>query len=281
MIRIRSVLLSLFVALTVAGCRIEVYDGLTQRDANEMTALLINAGIDAQRASEKKDGSFSVMVPEADFARAVELISRSGLPKPRFASIVDVLSDERLIASPNEERARLNYAVAQELSRTVSEIDGIVSARVHLATPGDDPLARRDGKSSASVAIHHVRDFNTSGFVPRIKMLVANAVNGLEYDNVSIALFPTSEAAVGWPDRGPDIDTGEFSDPLSAESGSRLVTPAAFRDGGLNPAVAAILAGGLIVLLLAGHTILTGSRRRALSSDEDPEEQRSLRRSKK
>jgi len=268
-IKLRKIGLAAVAVLALAGCRVEVYDKLSQRDANEMTALLLMAGVDAKRVTQK-DGLFAVTVNENDFAEAVTLIDRSGLPKPNFASMNDVLSDDRLIASPSEERARLNYALSQELSRTVSEIEGVVIARVHLATPTSDPLSRRDATdSSASVAIHHRSDFGAAGVVPRIKVLVANAVDGLDYDRVSVALFPTLEGS------GPRVapgasDTYEFEDPTPRPP-EAVATPAKFGGsggiggaGGISPAMAVIMAGGLIVLLLAGQAIVNGMRRRSV-----------------
>ena len=282
--------------LALAGCRVEVYDKLSQRDANEMTALLLHAGLDAERVTHK-DGTFAVAVGEDDFAEAVTLIDRSGLPKPKFASMTDVLSDDRLIASPSEERARLNYALSQELSRTVSDIDGVVIARVHLATPNDDPLTRRrDAKEpTASVAIHHRADLATGGVVPRIKMLVANAVDGLEYDRVSIALFPTSQAAPneftnarpgseegassadssGWADQ-LNFQGDEFEDPTptqpqisSSKPRFQAVTPAGVGNLTISPALAAVLGGGFIVLLLVGHALLRGTRKQKIDDSGD------------
>jgi len=272
----RRVGLALIAVLALSACRVEVYDKLSQRDANEMTALLVMAGVDAKRETQK-DGLFAVTVNEADFAEAVMLIDRSGLPKPDFASMTDVLNDDRLIASPSEERARLNYALSQELSRTVSEIEGVISARVHLATPSNEPLARRDSKSSASVAIHHRSDFGAAGVVPRIKVLVANAVNGLDYDNVSIALFPTSDGSFQTPAQG---GTGvyEFQDP-NADGPQAVATPAKFGGGpnGVSPATAVIMAGGLIVLFLAGQAIVNGMRRRPVPSDDNTPRRRAKR----
>ena len=208
-----------------------------------MTAMLLTSGIDAKR-KQIKDGSFAVTVGEEDFARAVQIIERSGLPKPQFATIVDVLNDDRLIASPGEERARLNFALSQELSRTVSEVDGVVSARVHIATKREDPLARRSGQSSASVAIHHRKDFNTAGFVPRIKMLIANAVDDLDYDRVSIALFPTTETGIGSDESGldtafqaPDIPFGlnAVASAVPKVEPPRKATLSALLDRGIDP----------------------------------------------
>ena len=265
MLGFRKGLLALIAVLALAGCRVEVYDQLSQRDANEMTALLLMAGVDAERKAHK-DGTFAVEVNKDDFAQAVTLIGRSGLPKPKFASMTDVLSDDRLIASPSEERARLNYALSQELSRTVSEIDGVVSARVHLATPIDGPLARTDSKSSASVAIHHRRDFSTAGVVSRIKVLVANAVDGLDYDNVSIALFSATEAPSDWSGQNAVPDY-EFEDPTPTAPSK--VTPAGAFDAGISPIVAAILGGSFIVLLLVGHALLTSMRSQKVRNEEE------------
>ena len=271
---IRKTGFALVALLALTGCRVEVYDKLSQRDANEITALLLTSSIDAKRL-EEKDGTFSVEVPEGDFAAAVRIISDSGLPRPQFSSMVDVFDNDRLISSPSEERARLGYAVSQELSQTVSEIDGVVSARVHLATPAVDPLGRRVNKSSASVAIHHEQSLPTDGLVPRIKLLVSHAVDDLEYDDVLVALFPVGRTLRNAePDASrtvaarrvvaPRTDGGgsiidEMARPgdenrfaQRTASGQPTIARATVGDSpALNPAIAVILAGGLLVLLIA------------------------------
>jgi len=288
---IRKTGFALLAVLALAGCRIEVYDNLSQRDANEITALLLSSSIDAKRV-EDKDGMFAVDVPEGDFAAAVQLISDSGLPRPQFRSMVDVFDNDRLISSPSEERARLGYAVSQELSQTVSEIDGVVSARVHLATPAVDPLGRRVNKSSASVAIHHEEALPTDGLVPRIKLLVSHAVDDLEYDDVLVALFPVggrrnlnSAPARAVAERSSDggiLD--EMARPgdesrLVRSGGDRsgndqaYVTPAAVASASpFSPAIAVILAGGLLVLLIAAKGLFDRPRQRVanIPADEAP-----------
>ena len=82
------------------------------------------------------------------------------------------------------------FALSQELSRTVSEIDGVLSARVHLVLPENDPLRQQLVPSSASVFIRHRSDAAVGNLVPQVKMLVANGVAGLSYDKVSVILVP-------------------------------------------------------------------------------------------
>lgn len=283
---IRKTGFALLAVLALAGCRIEVYDKLSQRDANEITALLLSSSIDAKRV-EDKDGMFAVDVPEDDFAAAVQLISDSGLPRPQFRSMVDVFDNDRLISSPSEERARLGYAVSQELSQTVSEIDGVVSARVHLATPAVDPLGRRINKSSASVAIHHEESLPTDGLVPRIKLLVSHAVDDLEYDDVLVALFPVGgrrnlnsapvRAVAERSGDGGILDQMARPDDGSTLFGSDTnqarVTPAVVASASpFSPAIAVILAGGLLVLLIAAKGLFDRPRQRlaAAPSDDAP-----------
>ena len=294
----RNAGLILCAMLALAGCRVEVHDNLTQRDANEIAALLLFANIDAKRI-ENKDGTFAVEVPEGDFAPAVQLIKESGLPRPVFKSMVDVFENDRLIASPSEERARLAYAVSQELSQTVSEIDGVVSARVHLATPALDPLGRRVSKSSASVAIHHEAMLSTEGMVPRIKLLVSHAVDDLEYEDVLVALFPVTSTM---PQRGVDstarLNTagpaqGSILDEMAWPTGQTRVDASSDRQtyvarasvpevSPFNPAIAAILAGGLLVLLIAAKGLFDRPRRvHARAKLEAPEARQSRQRGRK
>lgn len=263
MLRARN-LLAGAALLILAGCRVEVYDGLSQRDANEMTALLLASGLDAKRI-EEKSGTFGVEVAESDFAIAVQIISDSGLPRPQFQSMDQIFDNDNLVSSPSEERARIAYAMSQELSRTVSEIDGVVSARVHLSSPSVDPLGRKTTQSSASVALHHDARLDTEGLVPRIKMLVSHAVDELDYDNVLVALFPVNglkasslSASDNAGDRLAIENEMEWPEGMQpADPRARVINPVAGAPfmAGTSPAVAAILLGGLLVLLFAGRSL--------------------------
>ncbi len=78
------------------------------------------------------------------------------------------------------------YALSEELSRTVSEIDGVVSARVHVVLPDNDPLQRNAVPASASVFIRHEAGLDINTLIPQIKTLVANGIAGLTYEKVSV-----------------------------------------------------------------------------------------------
>ena len=182
--------LLLALAALFAGCgEQELYGGLSQRQANEMVAVLRNAGIAADK-QPRDAASFAIVAPKADFAQAIELLRANGYPREGFDTLGGVFKKEGFVSSPLEERARLNYALSQEIANTIASIDGVVIARVHLAVPEKDPLADKHLPASASVFVKHRPSVDLSTRVSQIKALVVNSIEGLPYDNVTVALFP-------------------------------------------------------------------------------------------
>ncbi|WP_419815602.1 type III secretion system inner membrane ring lipoprotein SctJ [Glacieibacterium sp.] len=182
--------------LSLAACgRSELYGKLTETQANEMVAILQNAGISAEKDSAGEAG-FSISTSQEDFARAVQTLKAQGYPRDEFASLGTVFKKEGFVSSPLEERARLVFGLSQELSNTVSQIDGVVQARVQLAMPEADPLSDKIKPSSASVFIKYRPGSSPEKQVGQIKSLMVNAVEGLTYENVTVAMFPAQPLPV-------------------------------------------------------------------------------------
>jgi type III secretion protein J len=192
--------------LLLAGCKSELYTDLDQRQANEIVATLLQHGIAADR-SFGKDDRVSVSVDSSRFAEAVTILNDNGLPKQKFATLGDVFKRDGLVSSPVQESAQMIFALSQELSRTVSDIDGVLTARVLLVLPENDPLREKVVPSSASVFIRYRADMPIEHLVPQIKMLVANGVAGLSYDKVSVILVPvqTHDAVASHEARAADL----------------------------------------------------------------------------
>ena len=184
---LRRVLAMLFVVV-LAGCgsQVEMYTDMPEHEANEILAALLNAGIPAQRVSGK-DG-VAVRVSSADMAHAVDVLRARGLPRERFQGMGEIFRKEGLISSPVEERARFLFALSQELSNTIAQIDGVLTARVHLVLPergtGGDPGV----PSSAAVFIKHNAEVSLDAVQPQIRRLVSNSIPSLSGDNVSLVL---------------------------------------------------------------------------------------------
>ncbi len=198
--------LVLLAALLLSACDTELYNNLDQRQANEIVATLQQRGIPAQRVIVK-GGQYTVVVDKGRFAESIAILNEAGLPRQEFQTMGQVFKKDGLVSSPMQERAQMIFALSQELSRTVSEIDGVLSARVHLVLPENDPLRQQLVPSSASVFIRHRSDAQVGNLVPQVKMLVANGVAGLSYDKVSVVLVPVEVQA---PSRRQDLEMVSF-----------------------------------------------------------------------
>jgi type III secretion protein J len=198
--------LVLLAALLLSACETELYNNLDQRQANEIVASLQQRGIPAQRVTVK-GGTYTVVVDKGRFAESVTILKDAGLPRQEFQTMGQVFKKDGLVSSPTQERAQMIFALSQELSRTVSEIDGVLSARVHLVLPENDPLRQQLVPSSASVFVRHRSNARVGNLVPQVKMLVANGVAGLAYDKVSVILVPVDSQA---PTQGQDLEMASF-----------------------------------------------------------------------
>ena len=180
-------------ALLLAGCDKEttLHSGLEELQANLVMAALIDAGISCHKAPGE-EGTWNVMVSEAKFADAVNLLDKKGLPRRAHMGIGEVFKKTGMISSPSEERIRFMDALAQDLARTISMIDGVVDARVHVVIPENDPFARNALPSSAAVAIRSRWDADVTDIVPSVKGLVKNAIEGLQYEKIMVTIFRDS-----------------------------------------------------------------------------------------
>jgi type III secretion protein J len=154
-----------------------------------------------------KGGQYTVVVDKGRFADSIAILKEAGLPKEEFQTMGQIFKKDGLVSSPMQERAQMIFALSQELSRTVSEIDGVLSARVHLVLPENDPLRQQLVPSSASVFIRHRSNTPVGNLVPQVKMLVANGVAGLSYDKVSVVLVPVDLQKAN---QGPDLEMVSF-----------------------------------------------------------------------
>lgn len=186
-------LVILFFAVTLLqACKADLYSGLQERQANQMISALARHGIAAGRQAAK-DGSLTVTVDDGQFAAAVQVLEAAGLPEAHYASLGDVFKGNGLVASPMQERAQYVYAMSQELSNTVSNVDGIRSARVHVDLAQDDSR-RNPVRASAAVFVRYEPDAAIEPLIPKIKSLVAGSISGLDYESVSVIPVAASVA---------------------------------------------------------------------------------------
>ena len=182
-------------AMLLAGCDKEatLHSGLGERQANLVMAALLDSGISC-RKTPGEEGTWNVLCSEAKFAQAVNLLERQGLPREPRQGIGEVFKKTGMISSPSEERIRFMDALAQDIARTISMIEGVVDARVHVVLPENDPFARNALPSSAAVAIRSRWNADITDLVPSVKALVKNAIEGLQYEKPR----PSAGEVVRW-----------------------------------------------------------------------------------
>ncbi len=186
-------LAAIFLVLQLAACgsRVELLKDVSEAEANEALAVLLQAGISAGKLPGK-EGVVSLDVEQSQVARAITILNAEGLPHERYAKMGDVFRKEGLISSPLEERARYLWALSQELSATVSQIDGVIKARVHVVLPERSSGGEPATPSSAAVFIKHKAGYNLDDAIPQVKRLVSNSIPGLSADKVTVVMLAAS-----------------------------------------------------------------------------------------
>ncbi len=180
------------VVIFLSACKTELYSKLSEQEGNEMMALLLTEGVSAEKATNK-DGEVSIMVSDSEIAVSVEILTNHGYPKNKFETFGDIYKQEGLVFSPLQEKARYTYALSQEISGTLAKIDGVLVARVHVVLAEETRSGKIGIPASASVFVKHLPDVSLDHMIPSIKSIVTNAIEGLNYEKVSVALFPSTE----------------------------------------------------------------------------------------
>jgi type III secretion protein J len=200
--------------LLMTGCqREDLYGNLTEADANEMLGLLLARGVDAAKVQQKA-GKFTLVVPRNQFAEAVDTLQWFGLPKQQYSNLGDLFQKSGMVSSPTEERVRYVYGLSQTIAETLSNISGVITSRVNLVLPDNDPFNGGIKPSSASVFLKVRPGLVPTTLVPQIKNLVMNSVEGLSYDRISVTVVQADSIDYFFPVKGDDARQKFFGVPV-------------------------------------------------------------------
>ena len=160
-----------------------LYGNLSTADATDIAAKLDAATI-PYKLSE--DGT-QVTVPQKEVGKARMLLAQDGLPHQ--GSVGYEIFDQKQAFGTTSFVENINQlrALEGELSRTVSTIDGVRSARVQLVLPQRKLFSKDSNPATASVFLNlHDNTGLSAGQVQAIQHLIAAAVPHLRAANVAI-----------------------------------------------------------------------------------------------
>ncbi|MDH5426072.1 MAG: flagellar basal body M-ring protein FliF, partial [Gammaproteobacteria bacterium] len=116
-----------------------LYSSLDAKDAADVSSALLSAGIEY----ELNSATGMVMVGRDQLHDARLKMAALGLPKKAAMRGMEQLSEEQGFGTSQfVEAARYHHALEAELSRTISSLRNIRSARVHLALPKQSVFVR-------------------------------------------------------------------------------------------------------------------------------------------
>ena len=161
-----------------------VFPGMSAADRQlaytELTSSDFKAKIDSSTGELK--------VPASQYHEAILLLASQGLPESTASGGMSSLSDDSSITTSQfMEQVRYIAAMENELARSISQINSIKSARVHLASPKESVFVRNRTPAKASVVVTPFpgRVISASQ-VQAIVHMVASSVPYLAADGVSV-----------------------------------------------------------------------------------------------
>ena len=162
--------------------RTTLYSSLPEAEKMRVVEALKNAGVDV--ILDPTTGE--VLVPASDYHNSRIMLAAQGLP----ASVPEGysgLNDMPMGTSRSVESMHIKQAQELELARSISEIDTVLAARVHLALPEKSVFVRSNPDPTASVFLQLANGRSLGRTqVEAIIHLVSSSVPGLNKENVTV-----------------------------------------------------------------------------------------------
>ncbi|PWG62295.1 flagellar basal-body MS-ring/collar protein FliF [Sediminicurvatus halobius] len=129
----------------------------------------------------------SIEVPAGQLDQARLMLAEQGLPNAGGVGFESLRQDQGFGTSRFMENARFQRALETELARTITSLDAVGEARVHLAIPERSVFLRdrQAPRASVTVGLHQGRSLSDRQ-VNAIAQMVASAVPDLALENVAV-----------------------------------------------------------------------------------------------
>ena len=159
-----------------------LYDNLDPQQSGEVMNTLQENNIRARLGATSR----IIEVPQSDEKRAQVVVATEGLPTARF-SFEEAFAGGSFMMTSEERARRLLLAQQNFLASTIEEITGVRRAVVNISVPERTGFVLADEETQAKASVfldlhNQLDDASVNG----IAVLVANAVDGLNQDRVTV-----------------------------------------------------------------------------------------------
>ncbi|MGH6648553.1 flagellar basal-body MS-ring/collar protein FliF [Aquabacterium sp.] len=196
-----AAIIAIFVAMVMWGQQGDfrvLYANLSDKDGGAIVASLQQMNVPYKYA----DGGGAILVP-ADKVHDVRLkLASAGLPKGSVVGF-ELMETQKFGVTQFQERLNFQRGLEGELTRSIQTLNGVQSARVHLALPNQNGFFREQQKPSASVVLtlYPGRTLDR-GQVAGIVHLVSSSVP--EMPTKAVSVLDQSGGLLSGPSEGVD-----------------------------------------------------------------------------
>lgn len=150
-------------------------------DVNAVTQFLAKNSITDFEVDDR-----GVKVPPSQLDRIRLMLSQEGLPQKGVVGW-EQFDEKDFTRTEFEQQIQKIRAIQGEISRTISSIEGVTSARVHIVVPKHSLFVRDEKSPTASIYLKTKRGFELDKKqIKGIQHLVSNAVEGLKPNQINI-----------------------------------------------------------------------------------------------
>jgi flagellar M-ring protein FliF len=180
--------------------------GLDPAKTGKMTAALDSAGV----KYELRNNGTAIAVSKGSEAQAQVALAGKGLSVANTGDQADysLLDKQKMGASTFQQQIAYQRALEGEIANTVSQVDGVPGAQVRLTMPKDQLFTDEAKPATAAVLLEGDSSEMQPGAVKGIASIVANSVEGLKTENVTIT---DASGQLLWPSQDGSTTAGATS----------------------------------------------------------------------
>ena len=195
---------------------VPLFTSLTGEDAAGITEALNTEGVKYELA----DGGATILVPQDDVYDLRVSLSSEGLPAGDTVGY-DLLDKQGITTSEAQQRIAYQRALEGELSKTITSIDGVEAATVHVVIPEEDLFTDDLKQPTASVLVRTAPGKSLeSQQITAVVNLVASSVEGLAPTQVTLA--DSAGNVLSAPGEDGDLFAGDARNQQTSEFEAQL-----------------------------------------------------------